>query len=84
MNKYKEQLCEKHNQHFSKSLKRCPICLGEDLVVDSELMVKAYEEGGEKKLKIVAENTIKKHGKNFINYFISHANAIMDPNINTS
>lgn len=29
--KYREQYCEKHNQHYADFLSRCPICRGEEM-----------------------------------------------------
>ena len=29
--KYREQYCKKHNQHYASFLPRCPICAGDEL-----------------------------------------------------
>jgi len=45
---YKEQYCEKHNQHYGYHLHQCPICVGEEMVKKDEypnnLTTKQYEQ----------------------------------------
>lgn len=29
--KYREQYCQKHDQHYADFLRECPVCVGEEL-----------------------------------------------------
>ena len=71
---YNQQYCDKHDQRYGDHLHRCPICAGEELALDQNIIADVCKHNPDQ-IQTVVEKIVKKWGDDWGEFFTKHANA---------
>jgi hypothetical protein len=74
---YREQYCPIHDQHYSKTLKQCPICVGEEIAKDMNIIRDACKHNPDQ-IGDVVTKIIGKHGESWGEYFTKFTNSVFN------